>query len=628
MKVLKILISFLVAYNCKVFAQQEFSKWFLNSNTGLNFATSPPTVINGFALNALEGVSSISDAQGNLLFYSNGITINNAAHNTMANGSGLIGNTSTTQSGLIVKQPGNNSNYYVFTLDEGTATNLGAYYSIVDMSLAAGMGSVVTKNNFLYGPNIEKQIAIRHCNGKDVWIVSHEGDNNNFRAYLLTESGLISSPVISSTGDLFYTIGFWSAGEMKSSPDGKKIGWATYSPSANSFTPPCGFHLYDFDASSGTVSNPLFLLSTSQAYGVEFSPDGTKLYGTRRDITPASTSTLCQWDICNTNTASIISSLYTTTVNARLSSIQRAIDNKLYLVNVGSYSMCVINNPNNSAGAMNLAVNSLTVGSNVCAQGLPNYVTGITKPLNSQISYTSNCQNFNFTAPSYTTSVGCSSVSFPINGYLWDFGDNTSGSANTSTLSNPSHFFSGLGNYTVTLILFSNCSNDTLSAVVNVSLLSPTISVSGSSTICKGEKALYSVSGGTSYVWNGSTNSSTISLSPTVTTQFNVVGTSSLGCKTQKNFTITVNPCLNFTETLLNEEVIKVWPSPFNSIINVLTPEPGHIQILNIQGEIVYNAWLEKGSTEINTSQLVNGIYIVSLTTGKGTNNVRVTKLN
>ena len=608
-------------------AQQEFSKWFLNNNTGLNFSTNPPTPISGFSLGVAEGVASIADAQGNLLFYSNGIAINNAAHNLMANGSGIIGNTSTTQGALIVKQPMSSSIYYVFTLDAGTAGNQGAHYSVVDMSLAAGMGSVVAKNNFLYSPSIEKQVAIRHCNGKDVWIVSHEGFSNNFYAYLLTASGLNPTPVISSTGDVYPGIGFWSAGEMKASPDGKKIGWATYSGGGTSFVAPCGFHLFDFDASSGTVSNALTLLNTYLAYGVEFSPDGTKMYGTQRSLPAVPNSTLCQWDVCSTNTTAIISSLYSTTVNARFSAIQRAIDNKLYLVNLATFSLCVVNSPNSSGAAMNLSVNSLVVGNSGCSEGLPNYVTGYTKPLSPQISTTKNCQQVAFSSPSYTSAAGCSSLPFPINGYLWDFGDPSSGALNTATTAGTSHLYSSLGTYTVSLIVYSNCENDTIKKVITISELSPSINVAGTFTVCKGDKRVYTASGGTSYAWSNSANAASVTLSPITTTTYNVVGTSSTGCTANKLFTITVNPCLSIGSANGSEIGAQIFPNPFNTAMSVEVSQVTQVQLYDLQGKVILDTNIESGIQTINTSALPSGVYVMKLSNKAGVCQTRVLKM-
>jgi hypothetical protein len=536
----------------------------------------------------------------------------------MANGSGLIGNMSTTQSAIIVRQPGNSTIYYVFTLDEGTASNQGAYYSVVDMSLAAGMGSVTTKNSFLFGPNIEKQIAVRHCNGKDVWIVNHEANNNNFRAYLLTAGGLNPTPVISSAGNVYYGIGSTSAGEMKASPDGTKIGLAIPSPGPSSPVLPYGFDLYDFDASTGTVSNPLTLLTTDQAYGVEFSPDGTKLYGTRRIITSAPTSTLCQWDICSTNTAAIISSLYTTTASSKFSAIQRGIDNKLYLVNVGTTSMSVIHNPNNAGSAMNFVPNSLSLGTGGCGQGLPNYVTGYTKPQNPQITSTINCQQGLFNAPSYTFANGCTTLPYPVNGYLWDFGDSASGAANTSTLANTGHDFTNLGTYTVSLIVFSNCENDTIRKIINVTNLSPTVSVAGTFTICKNDKRVYTVSGGSSYAWSNGSTSFTVALNPTLTTVYTASATLN-GCTQAKSFTVTVNPCNSIDSRFkIQDSKLRIYPNPANEILNVeFVGVIQKLKVVNALGQVVKESETIDQNAEIKIDDLPEGIYILSLRSGE-----------
>lgn len=66
----------------------------------------------------------------------------------MANGTALQGNASSTQSGVIIKQPGNTNLDHVFTT-AAQAAAAGLRYSVVDMNLAAGNGSVTVKKRFI-----------------------------------------------------------------------------------------------------------------------------------------------------------------------------------------------------------------------------------------------------------------------------------------------------------------------------------------------------------------------------------------------------------------------------------------------------------------------------------------------
>src|SRR6218665_3184083 len=166
------------AFQACLFSQLQTHKWYFGKNAGLDFATSPPTVLTG-ALNSYEGCASISDASGNLLFYTNGDTVYNSLHQVMVNGFNLGGSYSTTQSAIILKKPGSASLYYIFTADNCGFVD-GLSYSIVDMTLQSGLGAVTIKNTQPYTPTTEKLCAVRHCNGTDFWVVTHGLSNNMF----------------------------------------------------------------------------------------------------------------------------------------------------------------------------------------------------------------------------------------------------------------------------------------------------------------------------------------------------------------------------------------------------------------------------------------------------------------
>ena len=246
-----LLIIFL--FTSLAFSQQEASVWYFGSNAGIKFdATGNVTTLTDGQLDSLEGCASISDSNGNLLFYTEGITLWNKNHQVMPNGSGLMGNWSTSQSATIVPLPGSSTLYYVFTLDAEAHPN-GFRYSIVDMSLNGGLGDVTSsKNVLIYTPSNEKLSVVKHSNDTDYWIVTHGFNNNTFYSYLLTATGLSVAPVTSNVGTIINGSVENTWGCMKISPDGSKLAIA------NGLL---NFELMDFNNSTGSVSNAQTLLN-------------------------------------------------------------------------------------------------------------------------------------------------------------------------------------------------------------------------------------------------------------------------------------------------------------------------------------------------------------------------------
>ncbi len=94
---------------CSVaFSQFNRTKnWVLGDSLLLDFSTNPPA-LGVSALKSHEGFSVISDENGQLLFYTNGVTVWNAQHQVMPNGNGLNADITltTTDAALIVPLPG------------------------------------------------------------------------------------------------------------------------------------------------------------------------------------------------------------------------------------------------------------------------------------------------------------------------------------------------------------------------------------------------------------------------------------------------------------------------------------------------------------------------------------------
>ena len=115
------IVILLLFFTIHVNAQsKEAHNWYFGAYVGMTWNTTQtigglsglPTPLQPSAMtNQQEGVFGMSDANGNLLFYSNGMTVWNKNHAVMSNGSGLTGHDSSAQSGIVIPYPGQPNTY-------------------------------------------------------------------------------------------------------------------------------------------------------------------------------------------------------------------------------------------------------------------------------------------------------------------------------------------------------------------------------------------------------------------------------------------------------------------------------------------------------------------------------------
>lgn len=583
-------------------SQNEYSKWYFGHHAALDFMTSSPAVLNNSGMIAYEGCSSMADAAGNLLFYTNGVTVWNKQHAVMANSTGTINGNP-----MIIKQPGNSNVYYIFKAVRSPVAVIlpvpapvipnGLYYSVVDMSLASGMGSVTVNDALIYTlplylANSGQLHAVKHANGADYWIMTHEYANTNFRAYLFSSSGISLQPVVSSLGVPHQNASY---GYMKFSPTGQKLCTST------SYA---GVELYDFDPNSGLLSNPLTLLSDGlekNYRGCEFSPDGTKLYAGHSIAALPNSSRLIQWDVSAGSAMAILSS----SVNipsAALdpAALQLAPDGKIYIASAGSPSLSVINSPAAAGIACNFVMGGQPVSAAVNAtlnsyshSGLPNMLTGIA------------------TAACVTQTV--SNPQSICAGSFYAIGD---------------HTYTTAGTHIDTLQNVFACNG---MVIVNTPLTVnslPALAVNAASAICVYAPPTLTASGAYTYTWNSSTTGSQYTVPSFTTTgsmtySVQLQGTTAAGCvsATAVSVAVLVQPCdVGFTEHH-SSGAIKIYPNPaseyFELTVNHMEPLAGSnsLSVYNGLGQLIKKEEisLKDRSGTINISELAEGVYFIVL---------------
>ena len=267
-----LLLSFLTIGS--TMAQQE-NIWVLGGS-GLDFNTTPPSIIHMSAKIFDESGASVCDNNGQLLFYTDGDSVWNRNYNMMPDGFGLskgIGTFSTTQGVLIIPVPDEGDQYYIFSLTslENGADGGKLFYSKVDMRLNSGMGAVVpNQKSILLDSNLTEKLTGITGDRCNIWVICRSRFANTFKSYEVTASGVNVIPVISHTGSMSYF--YYTIGGLTPAPDGHKI------LSANASGSKGGLEVYDFDPVTGLLSNPVALDSTDLYYSASFSPDQSKVY--------------------------------------------------------------------------------------------------------------------------------------------------------------------------------------------------------------------------------------------------------------------------------------------------------------------------------------------------------------
>ena len=576
--------------------QQRFYNWYFGNKAAVNFSSGAPVAMTNSQMVTTEGCASISDASGNLMFYTDGITVFNANHVAMPNGTGLMGHASSTQSGIIIQKPLSNTIYYIFTADADLGVN-GIRYSEVDMSLGGGLGAVTTnKNILLQTPSCEKLTAVRHCNNRDVWIVSHDWNTNGFRTWLISPTGVNTTPVLSSAGSIINGINQSAYGQLKSNPDGNKLLGAYYGFSGSGVNK---FELYDFNNTTGVVSNGITLATETGAYGCEFSPDGRLAYG------GTNTGRLVQFDLCAGTTAAIQASKYVVGVlGPFIGSMQLGPDSKVY-VSRNTTSLSVISNPNVYGAGCTFQNAAISLAGKSSSMGLPNMASFYIRPPLNPFSYSASCLNVSFTAPSALVSTNsCSGAGNAIVSATWNFGDAASGASNTSTSINPTHTFSAVGNYTVQVILNLGCYNDTIQQTVTVTGFS--LSNASTAASCGSNNGTAtvtpSVAGVYTYLWsNGQTSATATGLAAGT---YTVTATAASGCTATSSVTIASSGSVSASVTKTN--------------VNCFGASTGTASVTASGGASPYTYAWSTGATGASISGLAAGNYTVTTSDASG----------
>jgi hypothetical protein len=224
----------------------ESNYWFFGIKAGIKFLPNGPNADTmGVTFNP-GAVASVSDSNGNLLFYADLINVYTHSHQIMINGS----NSHNGGNLLIIKKPGNSSIYYLLIMEGavGMPSFSRCKFLTIDTQPNGGLGAVMSSSYFPYNFHAAGVACFDKSNSNSKWIVFKSDTTDVFKSFLIDSTGIhLSSPITSSFSGTFSNSGTF----IKSSPNSHYFCVAFRHPIN-------GFDLYKFNPSNGTVSKKIF----------------------------------------------------------------------------------------------------------------------------------------------------------------------------------------------------------------------------------------------------------------------------------------------------------------------------------------------------------------------------------
>lgn len=336
--------------------------------------------------------ASICDTNGNLLFYSNGLTIGNRNYDTLYNAVNFNpgwatdfnepDGMSTCQGVLFLPDPGDYQRYYVFHETGESFFAHGANqvqplhlnYSVIDLNLDGGLGGIIDslKNKYAIVDTMMwgGLTACKHANGRDWWVIAHQFWTNKYYKLLLTPEGLLGPYEQSIGSDSINDIDV----QATFSPDGSKYCLSSYSG---------WFDYMKFDRCTGEFSSAITVYNPDSIdhfyFGSSFSPNSRFIYA-------SSKFNLYQYDMWDSNM--VANAIHIATWDSFYQYVpvlffmhQLAPDGKIYSTTFnGSRYLNVINSPDSVGLACDFTPHSFLLtnyGYTNAIPSFPNYDVGV-----------------------------------------------------------------------------------------------------------------------------------------------------------------------------------------------------------------------------------------------------------
>lgn len=536
----QLLFLFLIFNTLVVSAQKEAYNWPFSYQRALTFhGGNINLLIDSFRLQTRgQQPSAISDCQGNLLLYTNGVDLYNGMHDTLFN-SGLnvyprisISMGQNTNN-LIVRKPNTNHEFFVIGFPENPFPQIQNYnydtlrYAHIDLSVNPPNGQIISKSTAILDSVSLHFTIIQKENMQDYWLIVPRKDHK-FYAFTISDTGISQSPVISTpTYPNNNTVTLGRVNNIRPSHSGNLIALN----SGNVSNSLAAIQIYNFDKSTGILTHlrelphsvlPFFNSNYTSItfFGFEFSPNERYLYYLKDII-----SSYCQIDLSlplSSRHLITCNNIYDTTSGYSLSinsfglvqAFNRTINTSPFLnsilipcrrrvlpstggPNEFQLQLVDIQKPNLPAPFNDVNYNKMSLGADLEPDYLTNFPTfpqGTIKTVTFENSCATDTIAFQLSSMATVDSVH------------WYFGDTASGALNFARGDSVWHKFSSPGEYHMLTIMFRKQGCIDSIRTPFTAQVPPVFSLPNDTLLCEGDTINFNLPNAAvaSYFWNDS----------------------------------------------------------------------------------------------------------------------------
>ncbi len=417
------------------YSQKEDYNWVIH-NCRIDFNTNPPTIHTMSNIGNQFLQISMSDKNGEFLFYSYNKKLYNFSNQKICDFPSMSHVTGVMN---VIPHPTIDKNFFYISTVQRTKPNRRQVLYLVDMNANAGNGqvtelSIMDKKEYL----TNKYLITRKCNSNDYWFFRFK-DNKIIRN-TIDASGLKDDTTVKN---------FMKVDRVKISPDMSKLFISNYKRTK--------FYVADYDCKTAEIKNIKQFAEDNNIGGkpksnvFEFSRNGNYLFRISNKYIHSNSDTTktiaIKYDMSKvndiqafSNSADTLQIINPTTIRDEFpNDATLAPNGKIYVSVVKAGYLLAVEENNSFSEGYVLNKKSIYLNGNKATRSLPHY--------------------FNYHA-SFNYNVACDVVTLnylgmPVQNLHWDFGDGI-----TSDEQNPTHRYTTAGTYTV--ILTATYANNTI----------------------------------------------------------------------------------------------------------------------------------------------------------------------